>query len=103
MNVTSVLSDDRRCLTVSIEGSFDNTLMDEFRATYSEYIYSDMSYIVDFRLVEKIDSSGLGILLSMRTLLGSGADIYIVHCNHYIKSILEQFRFENKFNIHNLF
>ena len=99
MPLTSTLSEDDKSLTISIAGEFGDPLMEGFRATYSEFIYSDMDFIIDFRLTEGIDSSGLGILLTMRKLLGDSTHISIVNCRPEIKDILVYFRFDRKFDI----
>ncbi len=99
MPLTSTLSKDDTTLTISIVGEFGDSLMEDFRATYFEFIYCDMAFIIDFRQTERIDSSGLGILLTMRKLLGDSIHISIVNCRPEIKDILAYFRFDRKFDI----
>jgi len=101
MSLKSVLSDDESQLIISIIGRLDSSLMDEFRGTYIDFIYQDMIYIIDFGQIKHIDSSGMGMLLTMRTLLGDQVNISIVNCCPEVTRTLTYFRFDLSFNLPN--
>jgi anti-anti-sigma factor len=97
MAVESVLSNDGKSLTISISGRFDFEIVQEFRAAYGEH--KDISFIIDMRATEHMDSSALGMLLNMRKGLGDNTKISIINCRPQIKKILTISRFDKKFDI----
>ena len=97
MSIESVLSPDNKILTISIAGRFDFELVQEFRSTYTNR--QSVSYIIDMRDTEHMDSSALGMLLNMRKTLGEDTKISIINCRPQIKKILTISRFDKKFDI----
>ncbi len=100
MPLRSVLSDDGSQLVIGVEDVLDSSLMDEFRKAYIDFIYKDMTYVIDFGQIEYIDISGLGMLLTMRALLGDQVSISIVNCCPEVTKLLTYFRFDLKFDLH---
>lgn len=97
MPVESNLSSDAKTLTIGVAGRFDFEMVQDFRNAYSEH--KDVSYVIDMRSTEHMDSSALGMLLNMRKTLGDTASISIVNCRPQIKKILTISRFDKKFRI----
>jgi len=97
MSVSSTLSSDNSTVTISIAGRFDFELVQEFRSTYADK--QDMSYVIDMRDTEHMDSSALGMLLNMRKTLGADTKISIINCRPQIKKILTISRFDKKFDL----
>jgi len=97
MPVESTLSSDGKTVTIGISGRFDFEVVQEFRAAYGDN--PDVSYIIDMRATEHMDSSALGMLLNMRKTLGDATKIAIINCRPQIKKILTISRFDKKFSI----
>lgn len=97
MPVESALSSDGKTLTISISGRFDFEIVQEFRGAYSQH--KDVTYVIDMRGTEHMDSSALGMLLNMRKSLGDSAKISIINSRPQIKKILTISRFDKKFDI----
>lgn len=98
MAITSKKDDTGKVLTISIEGTFDFKLMQDFRGSYDTNEKLD-TYILDFSGVEYMDSSALGMLLNMRKNVGDDVRIVIKHAQPAVGKILSMSRFDKKFDI----
>jgi len=100
MNVDSVLSKDNKVLFIGVKGKFDFSMLNEFRAAYSNDAVKDLNIIVDMRNTSTIDSSALGMLLNMQRYLNKrDGEIEIINCNQDIKKVLNITRFDKKFGV----
>lgn len=100
MNIETVLSDDGKKLTLTVSGKMDVTLYKEFNDAYKDKIDLVSKVVLDFKDVEYVDSSGLGMLLVLRERSGGdAADIDIINVNPDVKKILETTNFQHMFNI----
>lgn len=93
---TRVLSDGKE-LQISISGTFDFNVVQDFRKSY-DGVGSYTRYVIDLAQVDHIDSSALGMLLNMRKTIGDSAPISIKNCKPGIKKIFLISRFDKKFN-----
>ena len=88
-------------LTISVTGRFDFSILQKFRDAYSTDITGNISAIkIDLSKTEHMDSSGMGLLLSMKKDLGldSGA-VSLVNCRAHVKDALLAARMDNLFRI----
>lgn len=89
MSITSSISDDGNILTMSVHGRFDFSSLQPFRAAYENNDIKPKSYVIDLKDAEYLDSSALGMLLSLRDYAGGDrADINVINCNQDVKKIL---------------
>ncbi|MEA1967882.1 MAG: STAS domain-containing protein [Thermodesulfobacteriota bacterium] len=100
MNIETLLSDDGKKLTLTVSGKMDVTLYKEFNDSYKDKIDLVSKVALDFKDVEYVDSSGLGMLLVLRERSGGdAADIDIINVNPDVKKILETTNFQYLFNV----
>jgi len=100
MNIETLLSDDGKKLTLTVLGKMDVTLYKEFNDSYKDKIGLVSKVVLNFKDVEYVDSSGLGMLLVLRERSGGDdADIDIINVNPNVKKILETTNFQHLFNI----
>ena len=100
MNIETLLSDDGKKLTLTVSGKMDVTLYKEFNDSYKDKIDLVSKVVLNFKDVEYVDSSGLGMLLVLRERSGGdSADIDIINVNPNVKKILETTNFQHLFNI----
>ena len=99
MSISITVNDPKDIATITIVGSFDFSLFNEFRAAYSDLTKSYKTYVVDMSMVEYLDSAALGMLLSMRNSVDEGSNIQLTGANAFIKNILMISRFDKRFDI----
>jgi len=99
MSISVTTDDYKKMLTITIVGSFDFSLFNDFREAYSDLPHQYKTYIVDMNMVEYLDSAALGMLLSMRNAIELDSDIQLKGANAFIKNILMISRFDKRFDI----
>ena len=101
MSITSSLSDNGEVLTISIEGRFDASSLEDFRRSFEDISSDNLkSYCVDLTDTIHLDSSALGMLLVLRDHAGGDqADITIDNCSPEVKKIFAISSFEQLFKI----
>lgn len=101
MSISSSLSGDGATLTITVNGRFDATLLDEFRRSYEDIAGPAVkNYNVDLGKTEHLDSSALGMLLVLRDYAGGDkAMITISNCSPEVKKIFSISSFEQLFKI----
>lgn len=101
MSITSSLSDNGEVLTISIEGRFDASSLEQFRRSFENVDAGEVKrYLVDLAETVHLDSSALGMLLVLRDHAGGDkADISIVNCSPEVKKIFAISSFEQLFTI----
>ncbi|ADZ91404.1 STAS domain-containing protein [Marinomonas mediterranea] len=99
MSITVNVDNDNNTVEITVVGSFDFSLFNEFRTTYADYVGQYENFVIDMQMVEYLDSAALGMLLSMRNALGSEVNIDIANPNDFIRNILMISRFDKRFNI----
>ncbi len=101
MAITSKVSQDGNEVTIYIQGRFDFSSHQEFRAAYEKLPKAPAHFRVDLQETSYLDSSALGMLLLLRDHAGGDkADIEIVNCSSDVKKILTISNFEQLFTIH---
>ncbi|MFL0799188.1 MAG: STAS domain-containing protein [Agarilytica sp.] len=101
MSITSSLTDNGEVLTISIEGRFDASSLEQFRRSFENVESGDVQrYEVDLASTVHLDSSALGMLLVLRDHAGGDkADITIKNCSPEVKKIFAISSFEQLFTI----
>jgi anti-anti-sigma factor len=101
MAITSTVSADGNQVTIYIQGRFDFSSHQEFRAAYEKLPKTPTHFRVDLQGTSYLDSSALGMLLLLRDFAGGDkANIEIVNCSSDVKKILTISNFEQLFTIH---
>lgn len=100
MPITEQLSADGRTLTIKVQGRFDFSVHQEFRASYERQKVKPQQYEIDLRDTIYLDSSALGMLLLLRDHAGGvSSRITITNCNSDIRKILTISNFGQLFTI----
>lgn len=101
MSVESLLTNNKKTFTITIEGDFNFSLLHPFRSAYNNRDASAAeNIVVDLRKTLTVDSSALGMLLNMQTDLNKkDNEIRIINCNEVVKKIFAITNFEKKFNV----
>lgn len=100
MAIRSSYAADENQLTIAIDGRFDFSAHQEFRAAYENTEHKPERYCVDMQLAHYLDSSALGMLLLLRDHAGGDkAQITIENCSPDVKKILTISNFEQLFSI----
>jgi len=103
MPIEARYDDDEKKLVIRVNTKFDFTLLNEFRQAYSNDNAKSAEIVIDLRSTPTIDSSALGMLLSMQEHLGKkDTEISIVNCNEDVMKIFNITHFDNKFTIKKL-
>ena len=87
-------------LTIHIGGRFDFRALNDFRECYEQPGEVVSKYVVDLQKSDYLDSSALGMLLTLRDYAGGDdSDIKIVNIPEDIKRILYITRLDSLFGI----
>lgn len=99
MTVTSSLSPDGRQVTLCIDGRFDFSCHQDFRAAYQPFS-AELDYVVDLRDTHYLDSSALGMLLLLRDHAGGdNAQVRLINCSGDVVKILTISNFSKLFTL----
>ncbi len=101
MSIQSNVSSDGKTLTISIDGRFDATSLDDFRRSYEDAdTQSVQEFCIDLKDTIHLDSSALGMLLVLRDFAGGDqAKITIKNCSPEVKKIFAISSFTQLFDI----
>ncbi len=101
MSIATKFSSNNTIYTISINGDFNFSILDEFTRSYNhDSAINAAKVIVDMKNAETIDSSALGMMLSMQEYLNKeDGEISIVNSNSLIAKILKITNFGIKFSI----
>lgn len=94
MSIVSENSDGICRITLPAKFGFND--ITEFRDAYQEA--DSAEYVIDFRMTEYMDSSGLGMLMNLKRHVGGG-NITLIDCQPQIKKVLMISRFDKMFKI----
>src|SRR5690554_3558903 len=101
MAITSTVSADGNQVTIYIQGRFDFSSHQEFRAAYEKLPKTPTHFRVELQGTSYLDSSALGMLLLLRDYAGGDkANIELVNCSADVKKILTISNFEQLFTIY---
>ncbi|MFJ4145739.1 STAS domain-containing protein [Pseudomonas sp. NPDC089734] len=97
--ITSELSQDGQQLTLFIQGRFDFSTHQDFRAAYEGHP-GHLNYVVDLSATHYLDSSALGMLLLLRDHAGGdGVVVRLVNCTADVVKILTISNFSKLFQL----
>ncbi|WP_126454252.1 STAS domain-containing protein [Sulfuriflexus mobilis] len=100
MPVTSSKSSDGNTVTIKTSEKFDYSSHTDFREAYDDESNANVSFVIDMRNTDYMDSSALGMLLLLREHVGNDRGrIKIVNCNNEIKNIMEISSFQKLFDL----
>ncbi len=100
MSITSSLSEDGEILTISVQGRFDFSALQVFKNAYEKVDKNPKAYIIDLKESEYLDSSALGMLLSLRDYAGGdAANVCVTNCNPDVKKILVITKLDELFKV----
>jgi anti-anti-sigma factor len=89
MPIHSTMSADGNELTITVQGRFDFSALQQFRGAYEKVNLNPKSYVIDLKESDYLDSSALGMLLALRDHAGGdNANIKITNANTDVKKIL---------------
>ena len=93
--------DGNGVVNISVNGSFDFNLYQDFRNAYKRVENpTTTAYVIDMSGADYMDSSALGMLLLLRERAGGDkASVSITGCNTEIKKIFSISNFERLFDI----
>lgn len=98
MPLTYQHSPDKATVTIQISDRFDFKLHREFRQAFSESSHPATKYVIDLGQTRYMDSSALGMLLTLREQAGNDrADIRIINCSPEIERIFSISNFGRMF------
>jgi len=87
-------------LVLQIKERFTFDLLREFRGAYEPHMEAARQISIDLADVEYMDSSSLGMLLSLHNACsGRNIPCSLLNCNDTLREILEIVHFEQKFRI----
>lgn len=100
MSITVTEYKNKGIVEISVVGSFDFSLFNDFRDAYTDYVGGGYEkFIINIESVEYLDSAALGMLLSMKAALGEKVEVKIEGANGFIRNILMISRFDKRFTI----
>ena len=100
MTISSMASSDGKELTISVQGRFDFSALQNFRNAYETLDMPAERYIIDLRESDYLDSSALGMLLALRDYAGGDdSKIIISNCKPDVKKILVITKLDELFDI----
>lgn len=100
MTITSTPSADGNELTITIQGRFDFSALQQFRNAYEKINPKPKAYTIDLKESEYLDSSALGMLLALRDYAGGDdAKIRITNSNVDVKKILVITKLDELFQV----
>lgn len=88
-------------LKMAIVGRFDFSILQDFRDAYSQDIEQPIQEVdIDLSRAEHMDSSGMGLLLSMKKELQLDVGtVHLVHCRPHVKEALLAARLDHFFKV----
>ncbi len=93
-------TEDNGKLTIKIDGRFDFSIHQEFRAAYENASDGIKQYEIDMRTTSYLDSSALGMLLLLRDFAGGDSSaVSITNTSPDVKKILTISNFEQLFSV----
>lgn len=88
-------------LKIAIEGRFDFSILQDFRNAYTLDVEAPIERVtIDLIRSEHMDSSGMGLLLTLKKELGLDAGcIEIVNCRPHVRDALLAARLDHFFKV----
>lgn len=103
MTIEFEKNESSNAVTIIIKGDFTFDSNAEFRRAMESAVDLQRKIIVDMSMVDRIDSSALGMLLLLREQSGSNSkQIKIIKCNQDIRDVLKMANFQAVFDVDGL-
>ena len=100
MTINSNPSSDGNELTITVQGRFDFSSLQQFRNAYEKVTPKPKAYIIDLKESDYLDSSALGMLLALRDYAGGDeANIRVINSNTDVKKILVITKLDELFKV----
>ena len=100
MGVTTQISDDKKTITIKIDGRFDFSNQKEFRNAYRDNCNPGQLFNVELNRTEYMDSSALGMLLLLKEHADNNkGKVVLKQPSADIKKILDMANFGRQFDI----
>jgi anti-anti-sigma factor len=100
MTINSNPSPDGNELTITVQGRFDFSSLQQFRNAYEKVAPKPKAYIIDLKESDYLDSSALGMLLALRDYAGGDeANIRVINSNTDVKKILVITKLDELFKV----
>lgn len=100
MGIQSVASNEGKTLTIEVQGRFDFSSLQVFRSAYESATSQPENYIVEMKDCDYLDSSALGMLLSLRDYAGGdSAQVKIQGCTNDVRKILLITKLDELFDV----
>ena len=99
MSVSTTVSSDKNEVTIQVTGRFDFSTHRDFVKAYKEYPKGAVSFVVDLKGADYMDSSAMGMLLQLREYGKSDKNVQLINGNEGILEILRIANFDKLFTI----
>lgn len=100
MSITSTYSSDDGTLTITVQGRFDFSSLQTFKNAYEKVDSKPKAYVIDLKDSEYLDSSALGMMLSLRDYAGGdSANVCVTNCHPDVKKILVITKLDELFQV----
>lgn len=100
MSITASVSDDKKMVTIKVNGRFDFSLHNEFRKSYKDISVSSGQFVIDLKGTDYLDSSALGMLLLLKEHAEScSSKVKIINISNDIREILNIASFDKLFTL----
>lgn len=100
-NLEQLISADQKIMTIRIKGKFNFEMQKEFRKCYENLKDFPNEFIIDFKEVGYIDSSGLGMLMVFHQHVhGPNVKIKIIQIKNEVKELLNLANLSQLFELH---
>ncbi|WP_194436977.1 STAS domain-containing protein [Vibrio fluminensis] len=98
MSVRAEIDTAAKRVVIFVKGPFGFNLIQDFKRCYADK--RDFNFVIDLRMVDYIDSAGLGILINMQNYLEkSDGQIRLTNTLPQVRKVLAISRFDKKFSI----
>ncbi|OLQ95038.1 anti-anti-sigma factor [Vibrio ponticus] len=98
MSVTTEIDTESKQVTIYVKGAFGFNLIQDFKRCYADK--RGYGFTIDLRMVDYIDSAGLGILINMQNYLEQAdGQIRLTNTLPQVRKVLAISRFDKKFSI----
>ncbi|MFT5337843.1 MAG: anti-anti-sigma factor [Luteibaculaceae bacterium] len=100
-SITSALSSDGKELTISIQGRFDFSVLQEFRNAYESSLSGVEVILIDMSSCTYMDEDGLAMFSQLRESAGGDASqIFILNCSADVLEVFTKSGFDQYFTMH---
>ena len=100
MQISGIPSNNENDFLISVKGRFDFNAAPLFRDTYEKTSTQPKCYIIDLKEAEYLDSTALGVLLSLREhAIRQHSAVKIINCNKDVAKILNVTKLDQLFLI----